>query len=138
VSILDLNEEVELGEYYCLLAESLDAEELDEYHNYLLAGGETKKWKWSSPDKAGTVVRGSSKADAVTEKMMDITKQVFKVDPDQLKLRGRAEEWAEATERRILFLNPDGFVFDRTGTLVKEYDKTSDFVIKVDYDGNRL
>lgn len=37
------------------MAVALDLDELDRYWQYVLAGGDPKKFKWSSPDKAGTV-----------------------------------------------------------------------------------
>lgn len=37
-----------------MLASALDQQELDDHRDYCLAGGDPKKFKWSSPDKAGT------------------------------------------------------------------------------------
>jgi hypothetical protein len=36
------------------MAVALDLDELDQYWQFLLAGGKDKDWKWSSPDRAGT------------------------------------------------------------------------------------
>jgi len=40
--------------YYVLLAVALDLDERDQHFRYVLAGGDPKKFKWSSPDRAGT------------------------------------------------------------------------------------
>lgn len=44
-------------------------------------------------------------------------------------------EFARITGRRILFMNPDGFLFDEAVQVVKDYDPQS-LIIRVDYDGN--
>lgn len=40
-----------------MLAVGADLDERNAYSQYLLAGGNPKKFKWSSPDKAGTAPR---------------------------------------------------------------------------------
>ncbi len=44
--------------YYVLLAVALDLDERDQHFRYVLAGGDPKKFKWSSPDRAGTHDQG--------------------------------------------------------------------------------
>lgn len=55
LSFRDIEEWLPWDEYFILMAVALDLDELDKYWQYVLAGGEPKKFKWSSPDKAGTV-----------------------------------------------------------------------------------
>lgn len=40
------------------MAVALDLDELDARWQYGLAGGDLKKWKWASPDRAGTLPLG--------------------------------------------------------------------------------
>ena len=47
-------EELTYAERTCLLAIALDAEELEEYRWWVNSNQDPKKFKWSSPDKAGT------------------------------------------------------------------------------------
>ena len=47
--------EIPWWKYYILFSVALDTDERGRYWEYLLAGGESKKWKWSSEDKAGTI-----------------------------------------------------------------------------------
>lgn len=49
-----LEERIAWDMFYIRLAVALDLEERDQFFQYLLAGGEAKKFKWSSPDRAGT------------------------------------------------------------------------------------
>lgn len=110
---------------------------MSDYRAYVLAGGEPKKWKWSSPDKAGTQSSKKVGADGIAENMMTFAKEVFKVDIDTIKRRTKAEEWATATGRRLLYMNPDGFLLNDKAEVVKDYDRNNDVVIKIDYEGNR-
>jgi len=50
----DLEYELYWWSYYTLLSVALDLSERDRYWQYMLAGGDPKKWRWSSPDRAGT------------------------------------------------------------------------------------
>lgn len=134
-------EDVDLGSYLCLLAESLDAEELDNYNYAVMTAiafnnpKQLKKWQWSSKDKAGTAARG---VDQVQNQLINFGKEVFKRNIDVEKVNRnptRAMEFARITGRRILFMNPDGFLFDEAAQVVKDYDPQS-LVINVDYEGN--
>lgn len=49
-----LRDEIPWDEYYMLLAVALDIDEREQYRQYVLAGGDPRKFKWSSYDKAGT------------------------------------------------------------------------------------
>ena len=43
-------------EYQILLVVSLDLDEREQFNRFMLAGGNKKDFKWSSPDRAGTEV----------------------------------------------------------------------------------
>lgn len=45
---------IPVDRWLAYLSVALDLREQDEYKSYLLAGGDPKKFKWSSPDHAGT------------------------------------------------------------------------------------
>lgn len=60
------------------LAVSLELEELDQYRDYVLAGGDPKKFHWSSADKAGTAT-GSDPA-KIGERVMAFARET-KVPP---------------------------------------------------------
>ena len=51
---MDVEERLPWDEYYILLAVALDLDERDRYYSYIYAHGDPKKFKWASPDKAGT------------------------------------------------------------------------------------
>jgi len=141
VSYTELRDGIDLGDYYCLLAEALDAEELDDYKSYLLAGGDKKKWKWQSPDKAGTVpiIRGK---DSVVESMSNIAKNVFNVDissrSDVRKRKGSGREFAEVTGRPWVMMNPDGVFFDKNVNVITPPFDDGTVIIKIDYNGNEI
>lgn len=126
-----------------MLAESLDAEELDSYNYAVLTAiafnnpKQLRKWKWSSNDRAGTSSRGP---DAVQNKLIEFGKEVFKRNIDVEKINRnptRAMEFARITGRKILFMNPDGFLFDEAAQVVKDYaNDGSAVIVKVDYEGN--
>lgn len=97
------------------MAESLRSEELSQYNDYILAGGNPKKWKWSSIDKAGTNDVGNvhnvllAMAGGQREKGVGET-------------RGTLEEFAKATGRRILYVGADNLLYDETGLLITQVD----------------
>lgn len=132
-------------DFYCLLAESLDAEELEDYNYAVLTAiafnspKQIKNWKWQSIDKAGTVSYDYSpkaKVDVIADKLKEFGKQVFKFNVDSAKSNPtRAMEFAKITGRDIIFMNPDGILFNENAEPLKEY-KGNGIIIRLDYDGN--
>lgn len=118
------------------MAESLDAEELEAYEKYLLAGGDKRKWKWSSPDKAGTEIYRKA-FERVTETLIQFGREVFKIDITSMP-KGRSREYARATGRKLLLMNPDGILFDELGQVTTEFDAKVDIIQKIDYNGNDI
>lgn len=114
-----------LWEYYSLLAESLDAEELETFHLAQITNigfnSDPKKlgrkWKWSTPDKAGTAKISPS----------DVAKSIvaFAIsmggDPSR---GGNVEEYARATGRIVAYQHPSGGLFDKKGRSVEKTDNT--------------
>lgn len=135
---------MELGDYYCMLAEALDTDELESYERYLLAGGDKKKWKWSSPDKAGTQPLNKG-VDGVFDTMKKAAFDLFKIsDLEQVKKSAnaarphRAKEFAEITGRPWILMNPDGVYFDRDANVLTPPFEDGTFIIKIDYHGNEI
>lgn len=116
-----------------MLAESLDAQELDDFHAYLLAGGDKNKWRWSSPDKAGTA--GSSE-NAPKDSLLGM-KELLKRKGGAV-LSGSGIEFARATGRPIILMNPDGVYFDESVEIVQPPFRPDTIIVKVDYDGNPI
>jgi hypothetical protein len=48
-----LRDDIYWDESIILYAVALDKEELDKYWEYICAGGDPKKFKWATPDRAG-------------------------------------------------------------------------------------
>lgn len=125
-----------------MLAEALDAEELDSYREYLLAGGERKKWKWASSDKAGTSP-SKNKPNEVEQGLRNIASTLFGIsDLETHKQRtsrpGRAKEFAEITGRPWIFMNPDGVYFDKEVKVINPPFEPGTLIIKIDYEGNEI
>ncbi len=123
-----------------MLAQSLDLDELNRYENYLLAGGEKKKWVWSSPDKAGTQSTGST-VKGVENTLKTMAREVSKVNVDTLHKNinkaGRAKEWAKITGRSWVYMDPEGnFLNDNLDPVFPPFENT--IIIKVDYNGNEI
>lgn len=125
-----------------MLAEALDADELESYERYLLAGGESKKWKWSSPDKAGTVKVTKRKQNNIQDALTEFSKKVLKVDPNKIKQNNtrpnRAKEFAIITGRDWIYMNPDGVYFDKEVNVIKPPFEPGTLIIKIDYEGNEI
>lgn len=118
MSWVDLRDDLTLFEYYCLLAESLDAEELEDHNTAsLVAIGVNnpkaiKKWKWALPDKAGTrpgAGPGSALVNAATL-----------LSGGKMKASGKMQEFANATGRPFAYRMQDGSLVDVDGNTVKQ------------------
>ena len=48
-----LREEIYWDEFFILYAVALDKEEIEKHWQYICAGGDPKKFKWATPDRAG-------------------------------------------------------------------------------------
>ena len=124
-----------------MLAEALDADELDSYERFLLAGGDKKKWKWSSSDKAGTQ-RISKGVGQVEQTLRKATFDLFKVDVETFKKNtarpNRAKEFAEITGRPWVLMNPDGVYFSKDAQIIVPPFEYNTMIIKIDYNGNEI
>lgn len=125
-----------------MLAEALDADELDSYERYLLAGGDKKKWKWSSTDKAGTVKVSSGDAESIQKELTKFSINTLKINPETIKKNNtrpdRAKEFAIITGRDWIYMNPDGAYFDKEAKQITPPFKPNTLIIKVDYEGNEI
>lgn len=88
-------------DFWCLFAVSLDLEERELYSRYLLAHGDPKKFKWSSPDRAGTVsLRAGDTSLGPALKQMMLHAQTS-------KRFGSAFEIARSQGREIVFIDAE-------------------------------
>ena len=127
-----------------MLAEALDADELESYERYLLAGGDKKKWKWSSPDKAGTQ-KLATNANSVEKTLRKAAIDVFGIANLENYKKSlnetrphRAKEFAEITGRPWILMNPDGVYFDRNANVLTPPFADGTLIIKIDYNGNEI
>lgn len=114
-----------------MLAEALDAEELEHYHTASLYHGKevAKKWKWASKDKAGTeqlpeVQRRSS--DIVNNPMTEVIIKQYLGDIDNDERLRRARDFCRSTGKQIAYRTPDGQIIDGDGKII---EKTPDLFI---------
>lgn len=107
----ELRDNVDLYEYWCLLAEAMDADELEDFnlaHMVYIGVNDPKrlkKWKWSSPDRAGTRPLAINPAASVTR---FLTKDLRM----NLKPTGSGLEYARATGREVVYADEEGHLFD--------------------------
>lgn len=86
-----------------MMAVAADLDERETYMRYIFSGGDQKKWKWATPDRAGT--RPGAKSDnaglgefigkAIQSGSVSIAK-------------GRAYDIARAQGRRVVFVDEHG------------------------------
>jgi hypothetical protein len=82
---------------------ALDADEIERYWQYLLAGGDKKKWRWSSADQAGTRALSNPSTTVVA-----MARAAGALNGP----RGSALEFARATGRPIAYRDRDGNFID--------------------------
>jgi hypothetical protein len=102
--------EMEWGDFWCYLAEALDAEELADYREVVLQGGKkaARKWKWATPDHAGTRPTGEGAKKSLLAFAQALTK-------GPLKKTGAYEEYMRATGRPVVYKTEDGKIVDENG-----------------------
>jgi hypothetical protein len=116
LSWLDLQRNLNWGEYTCLLAEAMDAEELERYYWWINSQQDPKKWRWSSPDKAGT------------EPILPVYQQSLDLAPLFIgnityeERHNKAIDFAKATGRPIVYMTPDKAYYDESGNQVMLFD----------------
>lgn len=112
-----VQEEMEVGDYFCYLAEALDAEELEDYRDALLTGGKeaAKKWKWATPDHAGTR--------AVAIKKQDVRSAIInfaeKIAGGPLNKAGTISEIAMLKGKTMVYRDEHGNIIDEQGNPVE-------------------
>jgi len=105
-----LDEELEYGIFWCYLAEALDAEELIDYRETLLAGGKEakKKWKWATPDHAGTRAVVTRKED-VRASLSDFATMMGM----RMQKTGNIDEYARIRGAQEVYRDGAGKLYDR-------------------------
>ena len=122
---IDLERDIGLGQYYCYLAVALDEQELDHYHDYIMAGGDPKKFKWQSPDHAGTRSVGA-----------ETGPREFHLDNvlAQAGEQGSEIDFANATGRTLYYVTPSGIYMNKDGQQVAESfvkDDPNSFIVSL-------
>lgn len=118
------------------MAVALDKEELEHYNFAALTHGKeaVKKWKWSSPDKAGTQITPdratrANPGNISTNPLLENTIRSFMSQIDNDTRLQRAREYAATKGRPIGYQTPDGKLIDGDGKVIP---KTPDlFVVKL-------
>ncbi len=138
LTYIDIRDDLSWAEYICILAESLDAEEIEELqsHNQIVGVAtafhqpkKLKKWEWSSPDRAGT--RGLGKQNVATglaSFALQIAEGKIQAGPSTHLI-----ERAKATGRRVIYQTPDMQYFDEQGTPTER--QSLDLIIQIGNDG---
>lgn len=113
----DINEEVDYSEYWCFLAESMDAEELQRYYDFCLRASkkDMKKWKWQTPDHAGTRVVEAKKGQA----RATLLGFVEKLTRSKAKPTGSVDEIAKLRGLPKVYRDEQGNLFDEQGKSVE-------------------
>ena len=95
-----------------MLAVALDAAELDEYHWWVNSQLETKKqkWKWHSPDKAGTIPFPGEFEQTAIE---DFAKAVGEGRYDRSKIK--LEDAVKTSGREVVYINRDREIYNKDG-----------------------
>ena len=103
----------------------MDAEEWRQYEWWVNSQQDPKKFKWSSPDKAGT-----NKASNPVAKMFEMVRQ----QGDKVK-KGNPEEFARVTGKDLIYIDlRTRLYYKEDGTLTTydpKKDKFGDTVVKI-------
>lgn len=106
-----VNEELEYGSFWCYLAEALDAEELNDYRDAIMQGGKQakKKWKWATPDHAGTKPVAMGKKD-VRKSLEDF---VTAFTGRRAEKGGSIDEYAKVRGLDVVYQDEEGNLYDK-------------------------
>jgi len=99
-----------------MLAEALDAEELDDYRFVALTHGKDaiKKWKWQTPDHAGT--KSIETGENVYKSLTDFARAISGGGP--LRKTGTVGEYASVRGLRKVYRQTDGTLTDEGGNAI--------------------
>lgn len=127
LSWTDLRDDICWGDYMCLLATALDAEEREDYKFVMFTHGSdaVKKWKWQSSDKGGTVKVDKKDKNDVNSTMLNFAQNWQMITTGQrgpLKATGSAELYAEVSGRPIGYLTKEGLLVDKQGNSIEKTD----------------
>lgn len=129
LTLTEINSSISWGEWICLYATALDAEEMSSYMDALRSGMKKEEWKWSHADIArrmnSTNVKGGIRAgdkplrDRSNRQIEGTVKQLFgdsKARDITSRFKGTAQEAAMALGHELVEITdessiPDGYVF---------------------------
>lgn len=116
-----LEYEIPYNRWTRYLAVALDLEEIDQFHFWVLAQQDPKKFQWSSPDHAGTRPGGAAQS------LMEFAGALSGRDPGKLKKRD-PWEYGKATGLSVVYKMAE--LDSDTGKLIR--------YIYVDENGDRV
>ena len=136
LSMLEIKHEVEVCDFYCLLAKSMDFDEIQALSDHVAMGNKRSKFKWSSIDHAGTIpfdwkgfTRGAtaSKAMAMIIARMATAPKVPGGEPGKLVAGTHevVERIARGQGRQVAYICPDGTTRDAQR---QEITRTNDHI----------
>ena len=124
MSYLDIRDNLSMTEYYCLLAEALDAEELEPYSsmvNMATAFHDPKRlrnYKWQSPDKAGTLpLYYGDSADVAARTVVGAALKGGATKPKKAKIE-HLLEYAKRSGKTVVYQMEDGRFKDEEGNII--------------------
>lgn len=117
--MLEVKYEVEVGDFYCMLAKSMDFDELEAFRDHIAAGNKKSKFRWSSADHAGTLpfdwkgfTEGATAAKslAMTIARIAVMPKTPGAPPGKLAPGNHetVERIAEGQGRDVAYICPDG------------------------------
>lgn len=112
---ITLRDDIGWGDYICLYAEALDAEEIERYRWFVNSQLDLKYWEWSSPDKAGTEPE---------RPMYEVAQEMSAYFPsyDWETKYQRAKDVSQALGRPLIYMTKDKRYFDEKGGEVVLFD----------------
>lgn len=134
--MLEIKHKIEVGDFYCMLAKSMDFDEIEAFRNHIAMGNKKSKFKWSSIDHAGTIpfdwrgfTRGAtaSKAMAMIIARMATIPKVPGGQPGKLVAGTHevVERIAKGQGREVAYICPDGTT---RNTKRQEITRTNDHI----------
>lgn len=111
---MHLRDDISLGDYICLLVESLEQDEVERYYWWVNSQQDPKKFKWQM---------SKEKTQSPIQSLIELAKKKFKGG-----IKGNAYEYANATGKEIVYMEfQDGIrkFFDKDNNLIPDFDPKS-------------
>lgn len=105
-----------------MLAKAMDYDELERYEKWISMGNKPTKFKWSSPDKAGTEPlppKSSLMGEEYDKRIGSSSSEIFALGQGVSAI----ERIAVAQGREVVYIHPDGKTTNKAGN---EIERTPD------------